>query len=58
MILFCLSFQFFWPVGARAISVQPVYNESGFRTGEFDVQFLSPEEVQKAVSKNAAYLRK
>jgi len=44
-------------VGARPASVKPLYNESGFRTGEFEVKFLSLEDVQKAVAKNNAYLR-
>lgn len=45
-------------MGARPVSVQPVYDENGIRTGQFDVMFLSMEDVQKAVVKNNAFLRK
>lgn len=49
-------FEFFHPIGANPISVKPIYNESGIRTGEFDVQFLTKEDAIIAMVKNNAYL--
>lgn len=40
------------------MSIKPIYNESGFRTGEFDVIFLSHNDVMRAMAKNNAYLGK
>ncbi|KFM83055.1 Heterogeneous nuclear ribonucleoprotein F, partial [Stegodyphus mimosarum] len=51
-------YEFFWPVGIQPVSVKPIYNESGIRTGEFDVQFLTREDAVRALVKNHAYLGK
>ncbi|XP_035220948.1 G-rich sequence factor 1-like [Stegodyphus dumicola] len=51
-------YEFFWPVGIQPVSVKPIYNESGIRTGEFDVVFQTHEDAVRALVKNHAYLGK
>ncbi|GFQ83915.1 hypothetical protein TNCT_140051, partial [Trichonephila clavata] len=48
---------FFWPIGVSPISVKPYYNESGLRTGEFDVHFLTHNDAVRAMAKNNTCLR-
>ncbi|KAF8770954.1 RNA-binding protein sym-2-like [Argiope bruennichi] len=50
-------YEFFWPVGSFPVSVKALYNESGIRTGEFEVQFLSHNDAVRAMTKNNTYLR-
>ncbi|GFT14777.1 histone acetyltransferase [Nephila pilipes] len=52
-----IIFEFFWPVGVSPVSIKPYYNESGLRTGEFDVHFLSHKDAVRAMSKNNTCLR-
>ncbi|GIY04993.1 uncharacterized protein CEXT_64111 [Caerostris extrusa] len=50
-------YEFFWLVGASAVSTKALYNESGIRSGEFEVQFSTYNEALRAMIKNNTYLR-
>lgn len=50
-------FEFFWPVGVSPLSIEPCYTESGLRTGEFDVHFLTHNDAVRAMTKNNTCLR-
>jgi len=51
-------YEFFANVGVIPISVKPFYNESGVRSGEFEVHFLTKEDAFRAMVKNNAYIGK
>ncbi|XP_015929484.1 G-rich sequence factor 1 [Parasteatoda tepidariorum] len=48
----------FSPIGLAPISVKPMYDESGIRTGEFHIQFLTKEDAFRAMLKNNTYVGK